>query len=130
MAPPFGASATWTLSVGHPDRLARGRGAGAEALAQGPLADAGLDRALHDHRAQPLRRRVERTARGGAVRAYAQAAHRRVAAWTARRPAPSAIWWRHEVPSATIQSSAPAARTAGRSDSSPIARETWAVSAW
>ena len=88
--------------------------AGMRARSAGPLGAAGARRGRSPSR----------------IGAHPQAARSSVAAWTARRPAPSAIWWRHDVPSATTQSSAPAARTAGRSDSSPIARETSAVSAW
>src|ERR1043166_9328480 len=47
---------------------------------------------------------------------------------SASRPVPSAIWWRHEVPSATISVSASALRTAGSSDSSPMASEASIVS--
>jgi heme/copper-type cytochrome/quinol oxidase subunit 1 len=46
------------------------------------------------------------------------------ATWIASRPAPSLIWWRHEVPSATSSVSRPAARTAGSSDSSAIFIDT------
>src|SRR6516225_4804361 len=41
------------------------------------------------------------------------------ATWIASRPVPSLIWWRQDVPSATMMSPAPALRTAGNSDSSP-----------
>ena len=88
--------------------------AGMRARSAGPLGAAGARRGRSPSR----------------IGAHPQAARSSVAAWTARRPAPSAIWWRQEVPSATIQSEGSAARTAGRSDSSPIARETSAVSRW
>ena len=40
--------------------------------------------------------------------------------WRASRPAPSAIWWRHEVPQAASSVSGAAARIFGNTPSSPI----------
>jgi hypothetical protein len=48
---------------------------------------------------------------------------------TATRPAPSWIWWRHEVPSATMIASSPALRTAGSRLASAILSETSRCSA-
>ena len=49
---------------------------------------------------------------------------------TALRPPRSLIWWRHEVPSAMMMSSAPAARTAGNKPASAMAREASWLSDW
>ena len=49
---------------------------------------------------------------------------------SASRPVPSLIWCRQEVPSATMMALVSALRTAGSSDSSPMARDTSIVSAW
>src|SRR6202011_6154787 len=48
---------------------------------------------------------------------------------SASRPVPSPIWCRHDVPSATISVSGAALRTAGSSDSSPMASDASIVSA-
>ena len=56
--------------------------------------------------------------------AQASAASSTRATWTASRPTPSWIWWRQLVPSATTRSSGEAFRSAGKSDSSAMAKET------
>gem|GEM_PF-2868679 len=55
---------------------------------------------------------------------YRSAAWRISAGWRAWRPVPSAIWWRQLVPGAARSTSAGAARTAGKSTSSPILIDT------
>ena len=55
---------------------------------------------------------------------YRSAAWRISAGWRAWRPVPSAIWWRQLVPGAASSTSAGAARTAGKSTSSPILIDT------
>jgi hypothetical protein len=61
---------------------------------------------------------------GGEVFFYASARSSTRATCTAARPVPSLIWCRQLVPSATINASPAAARTAGSKDSSPIFIDT------